>query len=99
MLFPDHRADQLQRLIRQLKAASGIDHFQNAEFTCDIGEHLSVQRKHLFPVPGIVVDVVTKAALAPCAGAAFEKNDLSLIFIRDTVITLHDVFLRFSLSF
>lgn len=92
VLFPDDVSDILQRLFWKFKAASGIDDFQNTEFSGDVGEHFTVQCEHAFFVSGIVIDVIAEPAFAPDAWIGFQQDDFPLVFIGNFTITIHNFF-------
>jgi len=87
-LFSDDADDLLLGLGRQLEAAAGVDDLQHAEFAGDLGKNLGIERRHLFGIPAIVIDVIAEAAFPPGAGEAAQQADLPLVFVCDAAVTL-----------
>ena len=85
--------NRLQQMrVKVEEAASGIDDFQNTEFSGDVGKHFTVQCEHAFFVSGIVIDVIAEPAFAPDAWIGFQKDDFPLVFIGNFTITIHNFF-------
>ena len=88
LFLPNNLRNFCQCLLRQFKAASGINHLKRAKLSGYMRKHLPVQLHHRFFIPPVVVNIIAECAFSPRARKRTQQTDLPLILFCNPAVTL-----------